>query len=83
MNANGTAGGAGAVAAVGSRKNLYQQGNDRTGLLTRVRSVMISNMAKPEEVLVVEDDDGTVIREIQKDTEVPNAQEPQPQQPLH
>eukprot|EP00621_Florenciella_sp_RCC1693_P012026 CAMPEP_0182543048 /NCGR_PEP_ID=MMETSP1323-20130603/31069_1 /TAXON_ID=236787 /ORGANISM="Florenciella parvula, Strain RCC1693" /LENGTH=127 /DNA_ID=CAMNT_0024753949 /DNA_START=18 /DNA_END=398 /DNA_ORIENTATION=+ len=27
-------------------------------------------MAKPEEVLVVEDDDGNVVREIQKDTEV-------------
>jgi len=37
--------------------------------LTRVRSVMISRMAKPEEVLVVEGDDGTIIRETTKDTD--------------
>uniref|UniRef100_A0A7S2AWL8 Importin N-terminal domain-containing protein n=1 Tax=Octactis speculum TaxID=3111310 RepID=A0A7S2AWL8_9STRA len=48
-----------------SRKHLYQR-----DLLSRVRSVMIANMAKPEEVLVVEDENGDVIREIQKDTEV-------------
>ena len=56
-------GGAGNGAAMGgvgggSRKHLYQQ-----ELLTRVRTVMISNMAKPEEVLVVEDDDGDVRRQ--------------------
>lgn len=62
--ANGSAMG-GVGGSGGSRKHLYQQ-----ELLSRVRTVMISNMAKPEEVLVVEDDDGNVVREIQKDTEV-------------
>lgn len=35
----------------------------------QVRPVLISNMAKPEEVLVVETDDGEVVREFQKDTD--------------
>lgn len=48
-----------------SRKNLYRQ-----DLLTRVRTVLIQNMAKPEEVVVVEDENGDVVREMQKDTEV-------------
>eukprot|EP00049_Salpingoeca_infusionum_P018286 m.356524 g.356524 ORF g.356524 m.356524 type:complete len:1068 (-) comp17567_c0_seq1:423-3626(-) len=38
-------------------------------ILSEVRSVMISSMAKPEEVLVVENDDGEVVREFQKDTD--------------
>ncbi|CAB3396830.1 unnamed protein product [Caenorhabditis bovis] len=37
--------------------------------LSRLRSIMISRMAKPEEVLVVENDQGEVIREIVKDTD--------------
>lgn len=39
-------------------------------LLSRVRVVMISRMAKPEEVLVVEDEAGNIVREQTKDTEV-------------
>ena len=35
----------------------------------KVRQVMISRMAKPEEVLVVENDQGEVVREFMKDTD--------------
>ncbi|GBG24586.1 Exportin-1 [Hondaea fermentalgiana] len=46
-----------------SRKTMYAT------VLTRVRSVMISRMAKPEEVLIVEGDDGNIERETTKDTD--------------
>ena len=49
----------------GGRKALYSP-----ELLTRLRCCMIGNMAKPEEVVVVEDENGDVVREQQKDTEV-------------
>lgn len=39
------------------------------GILQKVREIMVSRMAKPEEVLVVEDADGQVIREKLKDTD--------------
>ena len=38
-------------------------------LALQLRLIMISNMAKPEEVLVVENDDGEVVREAVKDTD--------------
>uniref|UniRef100_H2YXR1 Exportin-1 n=1 Tax=Ciona savignyi TaxID=51511 RepID=H2YXR1_CIOSA len=38
-------------------------------ILSRVRLVMISRMAKPEEVLVVENEQGEVVREFMKDTD--------------
>ena len=47
------------------RKQLFQHG----GLLSQARLVMISRMAKPEEVLVVEDEHGEIVRETFKDTE--------------
>jgi hypothetical protein len=47
------------------RKQLFQHG----GLLSQARLVMISRMAKPEEVLVVEDENGEIVRETFKDTE--------------
>jgi exportin-1 len=40
------------------------------GVLNFVRIAMIEKMAKPEEVLLVEDDNGQVIRMIREDTEV-------------
>nr|NVI73648.1 embargoed [Cucujiformia] len=46
-----------------SRRNLYQD------VLNKVRYIMISRMAKPEEVLVVENDNGEVVREFMKDTD--------------
>ncbi|XP_065173281.1 exportin-1 [Atheta coriaria] len=45
------------------RRALYQD------VLHKVRYIMISRMAKPEEVLVVENDNGEVVREFMKDTD--------------
>ena len=39
------------------------------GILSNLRVVMIGKMAKPEEVLVVENDDGEIVREELKDTD--------------
>lgn len=47
-----------------SRKYLYSP------VLNGVRRVMIENMAKPEEVLIVEDENGDIVRETTKDTDV-------------
>ena len=47
-----------------SRKHVYSP------VLTGVRKVMIANMAKPEEVLIVEDENGDIVRETTKDTDV-------------
>lgn len=47
----------------GSRRQLYRE------ILSRIRRIMISKMAKPEEVLVVENDQGEVVREFMKDTD--------------
>lgn len=41
-------------------------------VLSKVRLVMISRMAKPEEVLVVENEQGEVVREFMKDTDAIN-----------
>lgn len=46
------------------RRQLY------TGILSRLRALMIARMAKPEEVIVVEDENGNVVRETMKDTDV-------------
>lgn len=46
-----------------NRRQIYQS------ILHRVRKIMISKMAKPEEVLVVENDQGEVVREFMKDTD--------------
>jgi exportin-1 len=59
----------GAAAAAGaapprSRRALY------AGVLSRLRALMIARMAKPEEVIVVEDENGNVVRETMKDTDV-------------
>lgn len=45
------------------RRMFYSQ------VLTKVRYIMISRMAKPEEVLVVENENGEVVREFMKDTD--------------
>jgi len=47
-----------------SRKYIYSP------VLTGVRQVMIASMAKPEEVLIVEDENGDIVRETTKDTDV-------------
>lgn len=55
--------GGGEIFLGNSRRSLYQE------VLNRVRYIMISRMAKPEEVLVVENDNGEVVREFMKDTD--------------
>ncbi|EFA79631.1 exportin 1 [Heterostelium album PN500] len=45
------------------RLNLYKP------ILSKVRVVLISRMAKPEEVIVVEDENGMIVREQTKDTD--------------
>lgn len=50
--------------AAASRKYMYGP------VLTGVRKVMIAKMAKPEEVLIVEDENGDIVRETTKDTDV-------------
>lgn len=49
--------------SIGPRRAFYCQ------VLTKVRYIMISRMAKPEEVLVVENENGEVVREFMKDTD--------------
>lgn len=48
------------------RKTLYAD------VLSSMRYIMISRMAKPEEVLVVENENGEVVREFMKDTDAIN-----------
>uniref|UniRef100_A0A1A9URN0 Exportin-1 n=1 Tax=Glossina austeni TaxID=7395 RepID=A0A1A9URN0_GLOAU len=43
-----------------------------SSILSKVRYIMISRMAKPEEVLVVENENGEVVREFMKDTNAIN-----------
>ncbi|RWS29223.1 Exportin-1-like protein, partial [Leptotrombidium deliense] len=45
------------------RRTLYQP------ILSKLRFIMIGRMAKPEEVLVVENEQGEVVREFMKDTD--------------
>lgn len=47
-----------------ARKTLYAP------VLSQLRTLMIARMAKPEEVIVVEDENGNVVRESMKDTDV-------------
>lgn len=47
----------------GTRRQFYSP------VLSRVRYIMISRMAKPEEVLVVENENGEIVREFMKDTD--------------
>lgn len=46
----------------GTRRQFY------SNILSKVRTIMVSRMAKPEEVLVVENENGEVVREFMKDT---------------
>lgn len=51
------------VRPCGPRKQFYGP------VLTKIRYIMISRMAKPEEVLVVTNENGEVVREFMKDTD--------------
>lgn len=48
------------------RRQFYAQ------ILSQVRYILVSRMAKPEEVLVVENENGEVVREFMKDTDAIN-----------
>ncbi|KXZ44730.1 hypothetical protein GPECTOR_63g55 [Gonium pectorale] len=48
----------------GGRKLLYRP------ILSKLRQLMICRMAKPEEVIVVEDENGNIVRETMKDNDV-------------
>ena len=50
-------------AYVSPKTQMYQQ------VLSRLRLVMISKMAKPEEIIIVEDDCGNIVREKMQDTD--------------
>ena len=50
--------------AVQHRRQLY------SGPLSKLRTLMICRMAKPEEVLIVEDENGNIVRETKKDNDV-------------
>lgn len=39
-------------------------------ILSMLRDLMISRMARPEEVIVVEDENGSIVRETMKDVDV-------------
>jgi exportin-1 len=56
-------GGTGGTVDVPSRRALY------SSVLSQVRYIMVSRMAKPEEVLIVETDQGELVREFMKDTD--------------
>ena len=43
-------------------------------VFSRLRAVMISRMAKPEEVLIVEDENGEIVRETMKERYAPGSQ---------
>ncbi|XP_066373948.1 protein EXPORTIN 1A-like [Miscanthus floridulus] len=50
--------------AVQQRRQLY------SGPLSKLRMLMICRMAKPEEVLIVKDENGNIVRETMKDNDV-------------
>jgi len=54
----------GTLIAVQHRRQLY------AGSLSKLRTLMICRMAKPEEVLIVEDENGNIVRETLKDNDV-------------
>jgi exportin-1 len=54
---------------MGMRNNISSRRQTYNAILSKVRKIMISKMAKPEEVLVVENDQGEVVREFMKDTD--------------
>lgn len=56
-------GGSLGVSTVSPRRALYAP------IFSRARRVIISRMPKPEEVLIVEDENGEIIREVIKDTD--------------
>ncbi|KAK4740659.1 hypothetical protein SAY87_024247 [Trapa incisa] len=58
----------GMVDGLGSQ--LLQRRQLYAGPMSRLRMLMICRMAKPEEVLIVEDENGNIVRETMKDNDV-------------
>ncbi|KAK7366618.1 hypothetical protein VNO80_08613 [Phaseolus coccineus] len=58
----------GMVDGIGSQ--LLQRRQLYAGPMSKLRMLMISSMAKPEEVLIVEDENGNIVRETMKDNAV-------------
>lgn len=58
----------GVVDGLGSQ--LMQRRQLYAGPMSKLRLLMISRMAKPEEVLIVEDENGNIVRETMKDNDV-------------
>ncbi|KAI9209722.1 CRM1 C terminal-domain-containing protein [Polychytrium aggregatum] len=56
-------GGMATGAAIGLRKHIYQS------VLSSLRVVMIERMVRPEEVLIVENDEGEIVREFVKESD--------------
>lgn len=50
--------------------SLYHRRQLFAAPLSRLRLLMICRMAKPEEVLIVEDENGNIVRETMKDNDV-------------
>ena len=58
----------GMVDGLGSQ--LLQRRQLYSGPMSKLRLLMICRMAKPEEVLIVEDENGNIVRETMKDNDV-------------
>lgn len=54
----------------GLSSQLLQRRQLYAGPMSKLRSLMICRMAKPEEVLIVEDENGNIVRETMKDNDV-------------
>lgn len=58
----------GMVDGLGSQ--LLQRRQLYAGPMSKLRTLMICRMAKPEEVLIIEDENGNIVRETLKDNDV-------------
>lgn len=58
----------GIIDGIGSQ--LLQRRQLYAGIMSKLRLLMICRMAKPEEVLIVEDENGNIVRETMKDNDV-------------
>lgn len=58
--------------SVFAKRNSLPRRRFYADILSKVRYIMISRMAKPEEVLIVENENGEVVREFMKDTNAIN-----------
>lgn len=54
----------------GPGSQLFQRRKLYADPMSKLRMLMICRMAKPEEVLIVEDENGNIVRETMKDNDV-------------